>query len=165
MRCPRKMFSATERSGASVVSCVTVAMPWRSASVGARNEVGRPANWMDPASGWIWPERIRSNVDLPEPFSPISACTSARLTRSVAPRSACTPPYRLCMPSASRIGGASCMSGVTTVLRGGLRASPRRPAQPDREMGSRRSESRSAELRQSRPGRRRREGRQRCTCG
>ena len=38
------MFSAIERSGASVVSCVTVAMPWRSASVGSRKLVGRPAN-------------------------------------------------------------------------------------------------------------------------
>ncbi len=92
IRCPRKMFSAIERSGASVVSCVTVAMPWRSASVGVRNDVGRPANWIDPASGWICPERMRSIVDLPEPFSPISACTSAGSTRSVAPRNACTPP-------------------------------------------------------------------------
>ena len=43
MRCPRKMFSAIERSGASVVSCVTVAMPWRSASVGSRKLVALPA--------------------------------------------------------------------------------------------------------------------------
>ena len=92
IRCPRKMFSAIERSGARVVSCVTVAMPWRSASVGVRNDVGRPAKEIDPASGCSWPDRIRSIVDFPEPFSPMSACTSAGRTLSLAPRRACTPP-------------------------------------------------------------------------
>ena len=76
MRCPRKMFSAIERSGASVVSCVTVAMPWRSASVGSRKLVALPPNVIAPLSGCTCPDRILSNVDLPEPFSPSSACTS-----------------------------------------------------------------------------------------
>ena len=44
MRCPRKTFSVIERSGARVVSCVTVAIPLRSASAGSRKSHGRPAS-------------------------------------------------------------------------------------------------------------------------
>ena len=34
------------------------------------NDAGRPENSIVPLSGWTWPERIFSIVDLPEPFSP-----------------------------------------------------------------------------------------------
>ena len=76
IRCPRKTFSAIERSGASVVSWVTVAMPCRSASIALRHCIGLPPSMTSPLSRCTWPERIFSSVDLPEPFSPTSTCTS-----------------------------------------------------------------------------------------
>jgi hypothetical protein len=44
------MFSAIDRSGTSVVSCVTVAIPRSSASVGLAKSTVSPAKVMRPAS-------------------------------------------------------------------------------------------------------------------
>ncbi len=51
LRGPSRMFSATERSGTSVVSWVTVAMPDASARDGSRNLTGSPSSTIVPASG------------------------------------------------------------------------------------------------------------------
>ena len=71
-RCSRRSRGRERASSPGV----TVAMPWRSASVGLRKLVGLPPSVIAPLSGCTCPERIFSSVDLPEPFSPSSACTS-----------------------------------------------------------------------------------------
>ena len=98
LRGPSRMFSATESSGTSVVSCVTVAIPNASARAGSRNLTGAPSSVIVPASGATWPERMFSSVDFPEPLAPTRLCTSARRTARSAPRSAWTPPKRLWIP-------------------------------------------------------------------
>ena len=70
------MFSATLRVGASVSSWVIVTMPSSSASLGERIVRAAPSTSMPPASGASAPDAMRASVDLPEPFSPVSACTT-----------------------------------------------------------------------------------------
>jgi hypothetical protein len=70
------MFSPTVRSGTSVVSCVTVAIPAAMDATGSPNTQGLPARTTLPSSGVTCPERILSIVDFPEPFSPTRPCTS-----------------------------------------------------------------------------------------
>ena len=76
LRGPRKMFSATVRSGTSVVSCVTVAIPDCIARAASPNLNGASPRTTLPASGASCPEITRSSVDLPDPFSPTSAWIS-----------------------------------------------------------------------------------------
>ena len=75
---PRKMLAATESSGTRFSSWWMMAMPARSASR-TRGEA-RPASpsiRISPSSAGCTPERIFISVDLPAPFSPISAWTLA----------------------------------------------------------------------------------------
>ena len=60
IRRPRKTFSVIERSGASVVSWVTVAMPPRSASAGSRKSTGRPG---ERHSAGVRPDLARQDVE------------------------------------------------------------------------------------------------------
>ena len=53
----------------------TMPMPSAMASVGEPNETSLPLTVSVPSSGFCTPYRIFISVDLPAPFSPISACT------------------------------------------------------------------------------------------
>ncbi len=88
---PRKIFSATLRSGAIINSWKIVTMPCCRASRGLSNTVGRPSISIEPLSGFTSPERMRMSVDFPAPFSPTSAWTSPRRRSSETPCSARTP--------------------------------------------------------------------------
>ena len=105
------MFSATDSSGTSVVSCVTVAMPDASARDGSRNLTGSPSSTIVPASGATWPERMFSSVDFPDPFAPTRLWTSPRRTASSAPRRAWTPPKRLWIPVTLRSAPSLATAG------------------------------------------------------
>ena len=74
---PRKMLPAMSRLSARFNSWWMRAIPASSASSTPRNRIGRPATRISPASGGCTPARILRSVDLPAPFSPIRASTSA----------------------------------------------------------------------------------------
>ncbi len=95
---PRKMFSATERSGASASSWWMTAMPRARASSGPWRWTGWPSSSMCPDVGCSSPPRMRISVDLPAPFSPTSACTSPAPSEKLAPSSARIPLNALVMP-------------------------------------------------------------------
>jgi len=42
-------------------------VPWRAASFGERNRIGKPSSQISPSSGDSKPARIRINVDFPDP--------------------------------------------------------------------------------------------------
>ena len=92
LRGPRRTFSPTESSLTSVRSWVTIAMPAASESTGFLMATEWPFIASDPESGAICAERIFSIVDLPDPFSPQSACTSPPKSAKSTPVSARTPP-------------------------------------------------------------------------
>ena len=88
---PSKMFSATVRSGIGINSWWIMAMPLRMASCGLRSTMGRPRSRISPESTRCRPASTFINVDLPAPFSPISACTSPGQSVSETSTSALTP--------------------------------------------------------------------------
>src|ERR1700730_10778615 len=65
-----------------------------------------------------------SKVDLPAPFGPMMAKMAAREIVSERSRTACTPPKRLCKPSARNKGsaGAAAISGSTVMQQFGAHA-------------------------------------------
>src|SRR5215207_2549107 len=63
-----------------------------------------PSIRSSPPSGSTAPVMILMRVDLPAPFSPMSACTSPARSSSEALFSACTPAYDLVMSVARRSG-------------------------------------------------------------
>src|SRR5579859_240131 len=79
-------------------------MPRSSASRGFLSCRRSPRQWISPASGWTMPARIFSSVDLPAPFSPMSAWASPADTSKLTPRSARTAPNDLRMSRNCRAG-------------------------------------------------------------
>src|SRR5215216_1817824 len=63
-----------------------------------------PSICSSPPSGSTAPVMILISVDLPAPFSPMSACTSPARSSSDALLSACTPAYDFVMSVARRSG-------------------------------------------------------------
>src|SRR5829696_9731665 len=63
-----------------------------------------PSIRSSPPSGSTGPVMILISVDLPAPFSPMSACTSPARSSSEALLSACTPAYDFVMSVARRSG-------------------------------------------------------------
>ena len=86
-------------------------MPRLMLSAGVRKRTGCSSKKISPASGWYSPVATLVRVDLPEPFSPTSACTSPGRTVRLTPRSACTPGNALSMPSSRSKAGAGRVSG------------------------------------------------------
>src|SRR5437667_4768227 len=70
-------------------------MPSDLATRGELWVIGWPFNSISPLSGYTAPVMILIRVDLPAPFSPISACTSPARNSNEAFLSACTPAYDL----------------------------------------------------------------------
>src|SRR2546421_12184649 len=75
-------------------------MPSDLARRGALCVTGCPLSLISPLSASTAPVMILMRVDLPAPFSPISACTSPARTSNEALLSACTPAYDLCISMA-----------------------------------------------------------------
>src|SRR5215207_650150 len=65
---------------------------------------GSPLRTISPESGATAPVMILMSVDLPAPFSPMSACTSPVRSSSEALFRACTPAYDFVMSVARRSG-------------------------------------------------------------
>src|ERR1017187_10355324 len=81
-------------------------IPSARASAMWRIVTGRPSNQISPASAWWTPPRIFISVDLPAPFSPMSATTSPCPTDRLTSSNASTPGKRLVMfLSSSRDAG------------------------------------------------------------
>ena len=105
--CPMKMFSATDSSGNGSSSWWIMAMPSLKASWGERSRTGRPLKRICPASGVCSPIRIRMRVDLPAPFSPITAWTVPGMTVRSTASSAFTPGKDFDRPFTSNTGRLS----------------------------------------------------------
>src|SRR4051794_18682935 len=78
------------------------AIPRRLAVVGSLCATSEPFIFIQPVSGRWAPVMTFTNVDLPAPFSPISACTSPGRSLNDTPLSACTPAKDFVMPVNSR---------------------------------------------------------------
>ena len=74
---PRRMFSATDRTGTSMKCWCTMLMPRSIASDGLRIVTGSPSIRISPSSGSARPYRMFIRVDLPAPFSPSRAWISS----------------------------------------------------------------------------------------
>src|SRR6185437_10153541 len=83
------MFSRTLRSGARLVSCVTIVTPARIASRAEAKRTGLPNRRIAPRSQVNCPETMREKVDLPAPFAPTRACTSPAASSKDTPERAC----------------------------------------------------------------------------
>ena len=93
---PIQTFSSTERGSTTSTSWKTVAMPAAAARRGERRFGTVSASSSSvPASGRWTPARIFTSVDLPEPFSPTTQCTSPRRSSNEHERSACVGPNAL----------------------------------------------------------------------
>ena len=73
-------------------------MPSARAIAGLLCGTGWPATVSVPESGVTAPVMILMSVDLPAPFSPISACTSPGRSSNETSLSACTPANDLLIP-------------------------------------------------------------------
>src|SRR5690242_9333891 len=110
---PSQMFSRTGCWPAARISWKTVAIPARSAARGEeRCGTLSPPMAIDPLSGRWTPERILTSVLLPEPFSPMIACTSPRRRSSEQSRRACVAPKDL----ASVVTSSTTSAGGETWL-------------------------------------------------
>src|SRR6185436_727605 len=88
---PMKTFSATDRLGRRLISWYTVLTPAAAACIGPVKATCSPPRVTMPASMPYTPVSTLIRVDLPAPFSPISACTSPGRSRKSTPSSARTP--------------------------------------------------------------------------
>ena len=73
---PSTMFSATVRLGTSMKCWCTMPIPWEMATVGEVSDSFSPFTQISPLVGCSRPKSIFMSVDLPAPFSPISAWIS-----------------------------------------------------------------------------------------
>ena len=101
---PRKMFSATVRSGNCSSSWWMVAIPRRWACAGPSSATRCPSISMWPASGVCTPARTLIRVDLPAPFSPSRAWTSPARRSKLTSVSAATPGKPLLTPARRTTG-------------------------------------------------------------
>jgi hypothetical protein len=86
------MLSATLRSGISDNSWKMHAIPADTASCGCAKRRSAPSSTMRPSSGCTTPAMTLMRVDLPAPFSPMSAWMRPRSHAKCARSSARTPP-------------------------------------------------------------------------
>ena len=107
-RSGRKMFSSTERSGARLVSCITMAMPASSASRGLRTSSAWPRYTISPASRRTWPDMTRDSVDFPAPFAPSNACVTPgrRLRRASTSARVCAKLFVIARASRRMFAGS-----------------------------------------------------------
>ena len=96
---PRTMFSATVRLGTSMKCWCTMPMPLAMAAVGEERLTFSPLTQISPEVGCSRPNSIFISVDLPAPFSPISAWISPlRTLRSTSWLAAMPLGYTLVIP-------------------------------------------------------------------
>ena len=130
-------------------------MPRSSASFGEPIVRSTPSTSMRPASGASAPDAIRASVDLPEPFSPVSACTTpASSARSTSSR-ATTPGNRLVIPVRRSSGvneGPRLLAGERTPRRA-RRCGPRTRRRRRRRARSRAARRSSCSRARRSPGR------------
>src|SRR5882757_2794697 len=110
------MFSATLTCGMISGSCATTRTPAARDAVGSAKVTGFPSSSTVPPSIDNAPMSTLSSVDLPAPFSPISAVTSPARKSTLTSRSACTGPNCLLTPIMRRAGsvpGVAAASGAT----------------------------------------------------
>jgi hypothetical protein len=98
---PSARFSATVIDGTVLSSWWIVAIPSRRASTGEEISTSSPSSTMRPASRASVPARIFINVDLPAPFSPVSAWTSPLRRSKRTSSRARVGPKRLLIASSS----------------------------------------------------------------
>ena len=113
---PRKMFAPTSRFSRTLSSWWMNPMPSASASPTPRIVTGLPSKTTSPSSGTYTPPRIFMSVDLPAPFSPMSATTSPGPTDRLTAPSAVTPGKRLVMARSSsreETGGGMAASSLS----------------------------------------------------
>src|SRR6516162_546663 len=103
-RSPSATFSAIDSAGTRRGSCGMVTMPAAMASWGLAKWHSSPSRRITPRSGRWTPPRMRISVDLPAPFSPMTAWISPYATSKSTPSSATVAPNRLLMPSALTAG-------------------------------------------------------------
>src|SRR3954471_16423528 len=85
------------------------------AARGVSNVTSVPSKRSRPSSGPWSPERTRSSVDFPAPFSPINASTSPERISSETSSRAVTPEKRLPMPSTASAGEEEDMVALRAV--------------------------------------------------
>src|SRR5262245_15287696 len=122
---PRMMFSVTVKGSTRTKCWWTIPMPLAIASRGEEILTSSPRTRIRPSSAGYIPYNTRIRVDLPAPFSPISAWTSpARSSRSTWSL-ASTPGKRLVMRSRTTRGGVALppapSPSVTPLTRPALR--------------------------------------------
>ena len=152
---PMKMFSATLSVGASSGSWLTITMPRSSASFGDPIVRSSPSISMRPASGASAPDAIRASVDLPEPFSPVSACTTPASSARSTPSRATTPGNRFVIPVSRSSGvkeGPRLVAGAR-IPRRARRCGPRRLRRRQRRARSREARRSSCSKVRRSPGR------------
>ena len=88
---PSHILSITLRFSAWFSSWCTIATPFSSASLEFLKFISLPSKYMFPESLLYTPKRHFISVDLPAPFSPISACTVPAFTVRFTLSSALTP--------------------------------------------------------------------------
>ncbi len=89
---PSRRFCATVSPGTSESSWNAVAIPSSAARAGVAIRASSPNTSRLPASGRTTPLTIFTSVDLPAPFSPISACASPSRISKLTPSSATVAP-------------------------------------------------------------------------
>ena len=118
---PSTMFSATVRLGTSMKCWCTMPIPWEMATVGEVSDSFSPFTQISPLVGCSRPKSIFMSVDLPAPFSPISAWISPLRRKKSTPWLAATPlGYTLVIPF---IWTTYCSSG-RPVFSSGIRYVP-----------------------------------------
>ena len=102
---PRNRLSATLSAGASDSSWKTMAMPSAREARASPSAAGSPLTRISPPSAVWMPATILARVDLPDPFSPSSTCTSPASRAIEAPASARVAPNAFLRPRTSRTAG------------------------------------------------------------
>ena len=114
---PSQRLSRIERGGTTRTSWKTATIPSPSASRGERMaESVRPATSIDPRSGRWTPVSILTSVLLPDPFSPMIACTSPARRSKLHARTACVGPKALARSTVRSANAADALnvSGLLT---------------------------------------------------
>src|SRR6185295_11965602 len=110
---PRRTFSNTDSDLRMLVRWNERDTPRRGMSNGRVPVMSRPSRWSLPLVGVSCPDRRLTNVDLPAPFGPMTACSSRAFSVSVTSRTARRPPNDLDRPSVARMpAGASAMDAT-----------------------------------------------------
>ncbi len=135
-------FSATVRCGLRCVSWKTVAMPSARLCATLVGGLSTPSTTTVPARIGSVPVSAPMRVDLPAPFSPMSACTSPGRSARSTPSSTRTPESSTVIPRSSTTGvgtlGGEAISPPSSARRSTpARPSPRRSSSPPGSPGPR----------------------------